>query len=112
MQMTARLKSRPTRVQGDVLTSPVRPLRYAADRGQCRATVASPGAGTAERRLSTASRLHGPAPAAEKYSQTKQNMTAGSPPFITGQKPRGACPMKYANAIWPDRRNATGRVKS
>src|SRR6267154_2640691 len=35
---------------------------------------------------------------------------AGAPRFKTGQKPLPAWPMKYANAISPERINATGRV--
>ena len=41
-----------------------------------------------------ASRLHGPGPAADRYSQMKQKTTAGTPPLSTGQIPCGACPMK------------------
>jgi len=29
-----------------------------------------------------------------------------------GRKPPGACAMKYATAIWPDRMKATGRVNN
>src|SRR5262245_22965206 len=39
--------------------------------------------------LRRASRLHGPAPAAEKKSQMKQYSTAGTPPLVVGQKPAG-----------------------
>ena len=41
-----------------------------------------------------ASRLQGPGPAADRYSQMKQKRTAGTPPLSTGQKPCGACPTK------------------
>jgi hypothetical protein len=41
----------------------------------------------------------------------KQKSTAGSPLFWTGKKPFGKCDPKYAAAISPEARNATGRVK-
>jgi len=41
---------------------------------------------------------------------TKIHSTANSPPLNTGSKPCGACPMKYANAISPDRTKAATRV--
>src|SRR5438034_11494403 len=37
-------------------------------------------------------------------------MIANSPAFRSGKKPLGACAMKYATAMSPARRNATGRV--
>src|SRR5438132_4878268 len=57
-----------------------------------------------------ASRLHGPAPAADTYSQTKQQTAGVMPLFMIGQKPCGAKNCKYATAISPDSRKATGRV--
>jgi len=40
-------------------------------------------------RFRSASRLHGPAPAAAKYNHVKQKNTAGSPRLRSGQNPRG-----------------------
>src|SRR5204863_808304 len=59
----------------------------------------------------TASMLHGPGPAAEKNSQTKQNSAAAVPWFTTSQGLLGKWNWKYATAISPESRKATGRVK-
>jgi hypothetical protein len=40
------------------------------------------------------SRLHVPDPCAAIYRKRKQYTTASSPPFCSGQKPRGACAIK------------------
>ena len=45
-------------------------------------------------RPTLASTLQGPAPAAARYRNTKQNITASSPWFRIGQNPCGACAMK------------------
>ena len=42
----------------------------------------------------------------------KQNSTTLSPPLSTGKNDRGKCTWKYATAISPASRNATGRVKT
>src|SRR5205085_10482595 len=62
-------------------------------------------------RRQIASTLQDPGPADERYSQKNAKNTAASPRLSTVQKLCGACAMKYATAISPDRRNATGRVK-
>ena len=43
---------------------------------------------------STASTLHGPAPAVDRYRQAKQYAIASVPPLISGKKLLGACAMK------------------
>src|SRR6516164_11419075 len=44
--------------------------------------------------LRKASRLQGPAPAKDRYKNTKQNRIARLPPLRMGKKPLGACPRK------------------
>jgi hypothetical protein len=46
------------------------------------------------------------------YRNTKQKSTASSPPFWIGQKPRGKCAVKKADAISPLAMNAAYPVMS
>src|SRR5262249_6563600 len=57
-----------------------------------------------------ASRLQGPAPAADIHRNRKQYRTVTSPPFRSGKNPIGKWTRKYATAISPQRTNATHRV--
>ncbi len=54
--------------------------------------------GPHHRRCNRRSTLHGPAPAADRYRNVKQNMIAMLPPLRMGQKFAGLCARKYANA--------------